>query len=255
MPMRVSSGIYHDAEVEVTQEIKIDLWVPSLAAAIALICYLFTILPEIDFGDAAEFGIQAKFLGLLHPPGYPLHSVLAKAFTLLPVNPSYATNLFSSVCAALTVGILSFLIIQLTGQVVLSLVVPLSFAFSNQLWPVAVTTEVYALHALTFSFSIVMLMYWSRSPSRSRAFATGVSFGASIAGYLANLLLAPAYLLFMWQRRRPLDVTMILIAICLICVSILGWTLFRVESADPPIGTQFLPDSVSGIWNYFRGKQ
>ena len=45
--------------------------------------YLATLVPEVDCGDCAELSLQAYQLGVTHRPGYPLHTVLAKALTLL----------------------------------------------------------------------------------------------------------------------------------------------------------------------------
>jgi len=40
---------------------------------------LATLVPEVDRGDCAEFSLSAYQLGVTHPPGYPLHTVLGKA--------------------------------------------------------------------------------------------------------------------------------------------------------------------------------
>ena len=49
-----------------------------LSAVITFMLYLLTLVPEVGWGDSAELSLVAYQLGLTHPPGYPLHSILGK---------------------------------------------------------------------------------------------------------------------------------------------------------------------------------
>src|SRR3954470_23506137 len=71
------------------------------AFAVALIVYVRTLLPGVSFGDWAEAEMVPSRLGILHPTGYPLYSMLGTVFSLIPVGSvAYRANLLSAVAAA-----------------------------------------------------------------------------------------------------------------------------------------------------------
>src|SRR5262245_13053964 len=71
---------------------------------LALMLYWVTLSPGVLPADAGEFQLVAAKLGVAHPPGYPLYTMLAWLFTLLtPADPARGVNLFSAVTMALTV--------------------------------------------------------------------------------------------------------------------------------------------------------
>lgn len=67
--------------------------------SIVLSVYTRTLYPSIAGGDSGELVAEACHLGVAHPPGYPLYTMLVHAFTrLLPLGGSIAwrANLFSA---------------------------------------------------------------------------------------------------------------------------------------------------------------
>jgi hypothetical protein len=72
-------------------------------------CYCLTLAPTItwehDGVDSGDLITAAYTLGIAHPPGYPLFTLLARVFTLLPVGEiAYRVNLMSALLAAATVS-------------------------------------------------------------------------------------------------------------------------------------------------------
>ena len=84
---------------------------PYLAAAITALVifgiYLATLAPTTAFWDTSEYMAAARVLGIPHPPGNPLFTLLAHTFGLLPLGASYAVriNLFAAVSSALASGL------------------------------------------------------------------------------------------------------------------------------------------------------
>src|SRR6476659_286344 len=74
----------------------------------ALALYMATLLPGIGSGDTAEFQRVAPTLGVAHPTGYPLYTMLGWLWSRLPLGgtPAWRMNLFSAVAGALAVGVL-----------------------------------------------------------------------------------------------------------------------------------------------------
>ncbi|HEY6947587.1 MAG TPA: DUF2723 domain-containing protein, partial [Gemmatimonadales bacterium] len=88
-----------------TKERPPYLWAGLAALAIFAI-YLATLAPTTAFWDTSEYIAAARVLGIPHPPGNPLFTILAHTFGLLPLAASYAAriNLFAAVTSALAAG-------------------------------------------------------------------------------------------------------------------------------------------------------
>src|SRR5712692_1900360 len=82
-------------------------WAGAIAVtAIAGTLYFLTAARDIVVGDSPELITAAATLGVGHPPGYPLFTILGHTFALLPVGPiPFRVNLLSVICDAIAVGI------------------------------------------------------------------------------------------------------------------------------------------------------
>jgi hypothetical protein len=60
----------------------------ALACALLLVVdlsvYLLTLAPTVQFIDSGELAVVCKTLGIAHPTGYPLYTLLGRLFSLLP---------------------------------------------------------------------------------------------------------------------------------------------------------------------------
>src|SRR3990172_3418929 len=75
------------------------------AGLVFLVSYLvfnWTKAPTISFWDCGEFIACAAILGIPHPPGSPLHVLIAHIFTKLPIASDIAVrvNLVSVISSA-----------------------------------------------------------------------------------------------------------------------------------------------------------
>src|SRR2546428_12343949 len=71
-----------------------------------LILYVATLAPTTQFWDTSEYIATAHALGIPHPPGNPLFTILAHAWGLLPLGADYAwrINLFAAMASAAAAG-------------------------------------------------------------------------------------------------------------------------------------------------------
>src|SRR5262245_48960660 len=68
---------------------------------VALVTYALTLYRTVPGGDSGELILAAQTLGVAHPPGYPLFTMLGKLFSLLPFSTiAWRINLLSAVCDA-----------------------------------------------------------------------------------------------------------------------------------------------------------
>ncbi len=81
---------------------RAELGADVVLFAAALACYWATLARDVLPADAGEFQLAAALLGVAHPPGYPLYTLVGHLFTrLVPLgNPAYRLNLMSAILAA-----------------------------------------------------------------------------------------------------------------------------------------------------------
>src|SRR5215218_8067028 len=154
----------------------------------ALVLYVATLLPGIGSGDTAEFQRVAPTLGVAHPTGYPLYTLLGWLWSQLPLGgtPAWRMNLFSAGAAALAVGAL-FLVARALGHArVIAAAAALTFAVSSTFWSQATIAEVYALAALIQALLILALLRWRQNRSSD----VGRGWPLWVAGLLLGLGLA-----------------------------------------------------------------
>ena len=92
-------------------------WILPLAIFLgSLVLYIYTLAPSVPpQGDAGELITVAYTLGIAHPPGYPLFTLLAHLFTYLPINSiAWRVNLFSALAHSLTLVFVYLIIEKIT---------------------------------------------------------------------------------------------------------------------------------------------
>src|SRR6185503_4615138 len=108
----------------------------------------------------------AWVLGVAHPSGYPLHTLLAKPMTWLPLGSvAWRVGLLSALCDAGAAVLLFRVVLLLGGDLAGGLLAAGAFAFAPLIWPYAISAEVFALNNL-FAAG---LLYWSARALREAA--------------------------------------------------------------------------------------
>ena len=200
---------------------KSELISGGISGLVSLAVYVWTAAPNVTLLDSGEFIVAAQHFGVPHPTGYPLWTLLAWLFQLLPLgNAAWEINVFSGVCGALAVALCSGMLTSLLRwflppvpagrQATLPVCVGVSFglllAFSVSMWSQSVIAEVYSLHALLIGLYLTLLYGWVRNPSHDHLmlwafFVLALSF----SNHHLTLSMAPLpFLLILLLRRRAL---------------------------------------------------
>ncbi len=89
---------------------KIKKYFPYLTSLAAFIIYLFTLAPTVVQIDSGELAAVQSTLGIAHPTGYPLFTLIGYLFSLLPLPFSkiYQLNLLASLWCAAGIGVFSY---------------------------------------------------------------------------------------------------------------------------------------------------
>lgn len=133
-----------------------------LLAAVFALLYWRTLAPGVLPADSGELQVVAATLGVAHPPGFPLYTLLAHGFVrLLPgVSPAYSVNLFSAVTAALTLFLVFRAAQTLAGHWLAGVVAAVALGTSTTFWAQATTANIRSLTALlTIAVLYLLIRY------------------------------------------------------------------------------------------------
>lgn len=141
-------------------------------------------------------------LGVPHPPGYPLFTMLTHLATLLPVgSPALGANLLSAVLDAAAVTVVAITIYRLVASTageaqpraaIASLVGALMLGFSTTFWLYSLGAEVFPLNNLFAALLLLAGIEFARRPKAWLLAALGLLFGLSLTNQQTIVLIAPA---------------------------------------------------------------
>ncbi|TMQ59708.1 MAG: DUF2723 domain-containing protein [Candidatus Eisenbacteria bacterium] len=193
----------------------------ALAFGLPLFVYLCTLTRTVPFWDSGEFIATSYILGLPHPPGNPVYTMLGRIMSFLPIETvAWRVNFMSALASALT-ALFTFLITvrslrrwfmdqaptparELACEVG-GLVAAFFIAFSNSFWDSAIEAEVYSLSSFLVVFSIWLAFNWwdhLGETNNDRLLVLIVYIlSISAAVHLGTILVAPGLLLLFAMNR------------------------------------------------------
>lgn len=202
---------------------KIKLLFAGLSFAVSFIVYILTLAPGVFFVDSGELAVACIKLGIAHPTGYPLFTILGRVFSLIPSSEpifilNFSSALFSSIAVLIFFYLVSFFIsltdrfekinpkkkkknifIPETVNYMISFSSSLILAFSFTFWNTANSIEVYNLHKIflalllfTFIKSNYFELFSKKSDSDTGKYWILFAFlaGLSFTNHLSTMFLA-----------------------------------------------------------------
>jgi len=189
---------------------RTKLIIPVLSLLIfisAFTFYTFTSYPDIAaYRDTGELVTVSNILGVAHPTGYPLYTILGNIFQkLIPFGtPAYRQNIMSGFFSALTLALLFLIIIKiccehttLTVAIIPALVATITLALAPIFWRLSVLSESYTLD--TF-FILLLILLTLQKPTRRTILIWALIAGLSLTNRMTLILLFPAFLYLFWKR-------------------------------------------------------
>jgi hypothetical protein len=199
----------------------------------SFIVYVITLSRTLTYVDNGELTAVCVTLGIAHPTGYPLFTLLGHLWSLLPLPFSKVIlmNLFVATLTAISASILFLTIQLLLGNIefskkqilsnkknkeihiikskfdlqnyqinAIAFVIALTYAFADTVWQQATSLEVYSLELLLVNliFYFTIKAYFTKSQFKSFLILAFV-FGLALTNHLTTVLLLPAilYLFFL----------------------------------------------------------
>lgn len=171
-------------------------------AALLFMLYAASAPRGVALEDDGLFVLSSYFLGVEHPPGFPLHTLLGKLFTLLPIGSvAYRVHLLSALFGAATCGMLWMCARTLVEGRAPAWLAALGLGLMPVFWSQSVIAEVYTLNAFFF----VLLMWLGLRASAGLLYWMALVFGLSLSNHWPLMgLVLPAFLILLWPLRAEI---------------------------------------------------
>ncbi|MCX8044353.1 MAG: DUF2723 domain-containing protein [Desulfobacterota bacterium] len=232
--------------------------------------YSLTLAPGVGFVDSGELAAVCTTLGIAHPTGYPLYTLLGWLCTHLPLplRPVVVLNLFSAVCSAagavaVYYGLAAVVPVVLERASALRICLccagSLLWAFCSVVWSCALITEVYALQglliALISALCLVMLSLPADAPKNNLPHLLALLLGLSFSNHLSTVLLVPAVIYVLLKSRPRKAWHHPLKLVCLFCAGFLPYLYLPIRARMAPPLNWGDPRSWEAFFWHVSGKQ
>lgn len=252
--------------------------------AVTFFAYLTTLCRSVGYTDSGELASVICSLGIAHPTGYPLFTVLGKCWLMLPLpwEEIIRLNILSAVLVSVAIGLFFKTTLALRRAlrtfmpgnggleewkeirfILASSVASLTLGFSITIWSQSVSLEVYSLQlvlvlltALTFINGLEGQLQQPLVTSRYLicfAFVLGLNF----CNHMTTVLLAPAFLWLYFRalgfRRESFARILTLLPFFLSGLSL--YLYLPIRSAARPLLNWGNPDTLERFLWHVSGKQ
>jgi hypothetical protein len=142
-------------------------------------------------------------LGILHPTGYPLYTIVGALFSLIPIETvAYRANLLSAVAAAGAVAVMVLIAVRLGVRPLIAFAAALALAVTGTLWQEATFSEMNGLHLFIVALLLHRALVW-RDERRDRDLLLGALLGGlCVSNHGLAITVVPIVVLFVLADAR-----------------------------------------------------
>ena len=198
--------------------------IPILLGFVSWIVFLLFQSQGIPAGDSGDLVTAAATLGVPHPPGYPLYSLLGWLASHIPIlTVSWRVGLLSSIPHAIVVALVYLLVVRITRSRMAGLFAFLLILGNYLFFLYSITPEVFALLDAFIVIMIWLLLRWQASVEPRLLYLLSFFGGLSLTHHQVILFLSPAIVYFLWLERKHLKHISIPRASVYFCVGLLPY--------------------------------
>jgi len=222
--------------------------VDPLVALVFLALYTLTLSPGLLPADSGEYQVTGAVLGVAHPPGFALYTLVSWLISRLPgIAPALAINFLSALLAAGALALLCRAVRGLTGSVLAGLGAAAVLGLSTTFWAQATTANIRMPAAFAVAWALERLVAYRAAvragqppgslAARLSLFSLAAGLGISHHASLAFMMVILA-IYALWLRpavlRKPWPVLLGLLPLA-------AWLYFPLRAgafgAPPRIAT------------------
>ena len=269
---------------KIKQLVRHENLIAGAVFVIAFSIYHTTMCPTVSFTDSGELATVATTLGIAHPTGYPLWTLIGRLSVMVPFGSQEIVrlNMLAGIITALAVVFFFRLVLILyrspmtfrfkreksrddsSGiELFAAFVTALTVGFSSTIWSQSVEIEVYALHVLLVAIATTLFVSGIEDQlvnphefSR-RLFMFSFVLGLSFANHMTTVLLAPGFLYLYFVslgfNRRSWQLVIALMPFFF--VGLTSYIYLPIRSASGTLLDWGHPVTMERFWWHVTGKQ
>ncbi len=256
----------------------------AFAGVVSFVVYATTLSPTVGIIDSGELAAVACTLGIAHPTGYPLFTLMGRVFSSLPIagEEIVRLNIMSAIVTAFSVScfvLLNLAVMRVlasvkegaarggrgptTVAVAASVGASMLLGFSRTAWTQALGVEVYSLHLLLVTMTLVLFLSLVAGPGHDRETATAgwrlaaFLLGLCFTNHMTTVLLIPG-MLSLYLSRFGVKKESLYHLVSLIPFFLLGLSLYLylpVRASHAPLFSWGDVTSVERFLWHVTGKQ
>ena len=239
---------------------------------VAAAVYLLTRAPGLYYTDTGELAAACTTLGVAHPTGYPLFTLIGHAWTLLPwASPIAGLTILNALIVAAGVTMLSLAardVLRLSGitndatTTYASVAAVGLFAAAGITWDAATAFEVYGLNILLLASTLFCTLRSSVDTDRATKWSVlaGLHAGMMLTNHVSSAFLMPG-LLMLWimtspapAQRRTWKALALVMLPAIATLALYAYLPLR-SAQHPPIDWGGTHISWHHFWYHIRGTQ
>lgn len=260
----------------------------EITSLIIFIIYLFTLAPSVIQIDSGELATVQATLGIAHPTGYPLFTIIGFLFLKIPFPFSkiVQTNILAAMWCAL--GIYFFVkIVELllskagdwqnkkeqnnrkekqvsSGGKDQSIIITISAAFflalSKTYWMQSTSVEVYSMQIFLFTLIIFISLktFYKQEKNYYDWLPVGLAYAFGFANHMTTMLVIPFSAILFFQKEKFTGRSLIKILITTILslpLLALFYSYLPIRASMNPIINWGNPVNFEKIFRHVSGKQ
>lgn len=249
-------------------------------AFFVFIIYLTTLASTVIHLDVGELATVQSTLGIAHPTGYPLFTIVGYLFTklLFPFRQIDVLNLLAAIYCALAVWVLvklNFLVLnKITKQtsskrkkqfeiteeqkLIASSVVGLIIGFSKTFWFQSTSVEVYSLHLFLMSLILFFTVTAYYSNEKKHWYFLAIFLALGFSNHMTTVLLIPG-IAFLFFKQNGFNKKSFLLIVKMLLVFfpilILVYSYLPLRALQNPILNWGNPIDFERFIRHVSGKQ
>ncbi|MEN3013255.1 MAG: DUF2723 domain-containing protein [Endomicrobiia bacterium] len=225
--------------------------------------YLYCSFPTIAaYRDSGEMATVSYILGIPHPPGYPLYTILSYLLSRMLKfgNFAYRVNVLSGIFSALTGIILFHLFNKFTFYILpkkenekffwlfFNYMTILCFSLSYLQWYLSVVSEMYTLNTLFATFMIFLTFLYYTIKNNKVIYLLFFIFGLGITNRLDLILYSPLILFILIDHSKFRIDKKVLMLLTLFLLGLSCYMYLPIRSSNEPLIDWNNPQKLDRFW-------
>ena len=242
-----------------------------ISTVTVFIVYNFTIAPSVIQIDSGELASVQKLLGIAHPTGYPLFTMLGYFFLQLPIFSSdiFQANFLAAIYCSISVGLFSkflfeiFLISKVNSlpETTIKLIIISSsivLGLSTTFWFQSTSVEVYSLHLVLIISTLFLFVKAFRNDDAKFWYLFAYFFGISLSNHMTSILIIPAAV-YLYFKKNSFNKNSFLFGARLALITSISamivYLYLPIRAMQEPILNWGNPIDFERFWRHFTGAQ